>query len=213
MDTLLLNAPEHPLFSQSGEWITRIRIQIWSEVSWTIYICICIIYIHITVWEKNTTVWVTKATSMQGFATFHAVMKYIDIDLEIRLIHNDIIVNIIKVYYIIHVISKSCQSLYIYIRVCVCFLKVGCWSYLEVLGKSSSDWSIFGKTWHNWKSSEGETAAQRCTRGKWYMGVADNGIYCTVKWQCLRGKWGYMMVNPKNWGYPIFGRIHMFRYD
>ena len=120
MDTLLLNAPEHPLFSQSGEWITRIRIQIWSEVSWTIYICICIIYIHITVWEKNTTVWVTKATSMQGFATFHAVMKYIDIDLEIRLIHNDIIVNIIKVYYIIHVISKSCQSLYIYISVCVC---------------------------------------------------------------------------------------------
>ena len=124
----------------------------WSFLNY-IYICICIIYIyiHITVWEKNTTVWVTKATSMQGFATFHAVMKYIDIDLEIRLIHNDIIVNIIKVYYIIHVISKLCQSLYIYIyiRVCVCFLKVGCWSYLEVLGKSSSDWSIFGKTWHN----------------------------------------------------------------
>ena len=57
---------------------------------------------------------------MQGFATFHAVMKYIDIDLEIRLIHNDIIVNIIKVYYIIHVISKSCQSLYICIYPCVC---------------------------------------------------------------------------------------------
>ena len=56
---------------------------------------------------------------MQGFATFHAVKKYIDIDLEIRLIHNDIIVNIIKVYYIIHVISKSCQSLYIYPCVCV----------------------------------------------------------------------------------------------
>ena len=126
-----------------------------SNLKWSFlnYIYIYVLYIHITVWEKNTTVWVTKATSMQGFATFHAVMKYIDIDLEIRLIHNDIIVNIIKVYYIIHVISKSCQSLYIYIyiyiRVCVCFLKVGCWSYLEVLGKSSSDWSIFGKTWHN----------------------------------------------------------------
>ena len=57
---------------------------------------------------------------MQGFATFHAVKKYIDIDLEIRLIHNDIIVNIIKVYYIIHVISKSCQSLYIYVYIRVC---------------------------------------------------------------------------------------------